>query len=64
MLLNKAGNLSIGDNKMKLKCTKCNFKFKGDYSRLEKACPYCSKQGYIEIEDTEEEITKDVNEMF
>jgi len=49
---------------MKIKCTRCNFKFKGDYSALEKACPYCGMQGCLEVEDIEEEIIKDINDMF
>jgi predicted Zn-ribbon and HTH transcriptional regulator len=49
---------------MKLKCEKCNYKFKGDYAKLAKACPYCGKEGYISVEDTGEEVTKNVDDMF
>jgi len=48
----------------KFQCDACGYKFKGDYSRLEKACPYCGKEGSIYVEDTEEEVTKNVEDMF
>ena len=48
----------------KYKCDACGYKFKGDESRLEKACPYCGKQGSVTLQDSDDEFIKDVDKMF
>lgn len=46
----------------KYRCGYCKFRFQT--SKIPKKCPYCSKEGSIMVEETAEELIKDVDKML
>jgi rubrerythrin len=45
----------------KYRCGYCKFRFQ--ISRIPKKCPYCGKESGIMVEETADELIKDVDKM-